>query len=276
MQSRMHATLVEVLSGILRPLVSLCLRCGVGFSEFQGVVRTVYVSVAAEEYGIRGRPTNTSRIAAMTGVSRKEVKKIRDQLQGDRWTPAMELSPVNLLIHYWHYDQEFCDETGVPRPLPVEGSKSFAVLAQRYVGDIPVGALKEELKRTGVVTEADGMLIVKTRYFQAESFGEDFVRNMAFSLTSLSTTIVHNSKLVARADFSQELNEKEGRFERFAWSDQMDEESREQFRRWVRSEGQDFIEQADAWIGRNEVKRDSWDEVDPRNIGVGVYFFEED
>ncbi len=275
MRSRMQATLVEVLSSILRPLVSLYLRCGVGFSEFQGVVRTVYVSVAAEEYGIRGRPTNTSRISAMTGVSRKEVKRIRDQIR-DRWTPAMELSPVNLLIHYWHYDQEFCDRSGVPRPLPVDGKSSFAALAQRYVGDIPIGALRDELKRTGVVAETDGILTVSRRYFQAESFDEDFVRNMAFSLTSLSTTIVHNSKLISRADFSQEVNEKEGRFERFAWSDQMAEGSREQFRKWVRSEGQSFIEKADAWIGCNEVERASWDEDCPRNIGVGVYFFEED
>ena len=276
MHSQMQKTLVDVLCKIIRPIVTLYLRCGVGYSEFQAVVRGVYISVAAEEYGIRGRPTNTSRIAAMTGISRKEIKRIRDQLAESRWTPAMEVSPANLLIHFWHFDSDFSDPGGVPLALPIEGPSSFTELAQRYAGDIPVGALKEELKRAGVIVESGGMLVVKKRYFQTFSFDDDFIQNMAFSLQSLAGTIVHNSELICRTDYSQELNETEGRLERFAWSEQMSDRARMEFRNWVRSEGSLFIEKADEWIGKNELELTAWDKANPKSIGVGIYFFEED
>ena len=276
MHSQMQKTLVDVLCKIIRPIVTLYLRCGVGYSEFQAVVRGVYISVAAEEYGIRGRPTNTSRIAAMTGISRKEIKRIREQLADSRWTPAMEVSPANLLIHFWHFDSDFSNSGGIPQPLPIDGPLSFTELAQRYAGDIPVGALKEELKRAGVIIESGGMLLVKKRYFQTVTFDDDFIQNMAFSLQSLAGTIVHNSELICRKDYSQDLNETEGRLERFAWSDQMSDRSRRDFKNWVRSEGSVFIEKADEWIGRNELEHADWDKASPKSIGVGVYFFEED
>ena len=276
MHSHMQKTLVDVLCKIIRPIVTLYLRCGVGYSEFQAVVRGVYISVAAEEYGIRGRPTNTSRIAAMTGISRKEIKRIREQLADSRWTPAMEVSPANLLIHFWHFDSDFSDPGGIPLALPIEGPSSFTELAQRYAGDIPVGALKEELKRAGVIIESGEMLLVKKRYFQTFTFDDDFIQNMAFSLQSLASTIVHNSELICRNDYSQELNEREGRLERFAWSDQMSDRSRREFRNWVRAEGSLFVEKADEWIGKNELELTEWDKASPKSIGVGVYFFEED
>jgi hypothetical protein len=188
----------------------------------------------------------------------------------------MESSPANLLLHYWHYDPSFFDVPGRAATLPLTGEISFASLARRYAGDIPVGAVKEELKRAGVIAESNGYVSVRKRYFQAENLDHDFIRNITFSLKSLASTVEHNATLVTRDDFSSELNEKEGRFERFAWSDQLNAAARVSFRRWVRQEGARFIEDADDWIGNNERTKNSWKEEEAKSIGVGLYFFEED
>ncbi len=276
MRSTLQETLLTSLAGLLRPLISLSLKCGIGYNEFKSLARAVFVTVASEDYGLRGRPTNVSRIAAMTGISRKEIKKVRDEFESHRWTPAMEISPANLLLHYWHFDGDFSESPGRPAPLPFDGIISFSELARRYAGDIPVGAIKEELKRAEVVSESNGFLTVQKRYFQPEEFDQDFIRNIFLSMGNLACTVAHNADLVSRDDYTQELNENEGRFERFAWSDQLSEASREAFRSWVRNEGSRFIEEADHWIGENELDKDSRDGCKPRSVGVGIYFFEED
>ncbi len=234
------------------------------------------MGVVTEEYGVRGRPANISRVAAMTGISRKEIKRIRDDPHYSRWTPAMETSPVNVLLHYWHYDEDFSAGRGVAAPLSTDGKNGFSELVRRYAGDIPAGALREALKSTGVVQEEDGKISVCKRYFQPEHLDEDFIRNISLSIKNMATTVVHNASLVAREDYSASLNEAEGRFERFAWSDQLSDSSRSAFRAWVRNEGETFIEKADNWIGENEVPKSLWKQNESRTIGVGVYFFEED
>lgn len=276
MRSPLQETFIVSLGGILRPIVSLCVRCGIGFNEFSSLARSAFVTVVTDEYGLRGRPANASRVAAMTGISRKEIRKIRDELQYMRWTPAMEISPINLLLHYWHYDDDFSVERGVAAPLAADGDLGFSALVRRYAGDIPAGALKEALKSAGVVQERDGIISVCKRYFQPMNLDKDFIQNISLSISNLAGTVVHNAKLVARDDFSEALSEIQGRFERFAWSDQLSEDSKLAFRAWVRKEGEAFIERADHWIGENEDSKDLWRKEETRTIGVGLYFFEED
>ena len=66
---------------VLKPIARILLRYGIGFREFAEVAKSAFVDVATAEYGIRGRPTNISRVAVMTGLTRKEVRRLRDQLQ---------------------------------------------------------------------------------------------------------------------------------------------------------------------------------------------------
>ncbi len=51
----------------LRPIARWLLRSGVTWKEFADLARGVFVVTASEEFGIRGRPTNVSRVALLTG-----------------------------------------------------------------------------------------------------------------------------------------------------------------------------------------------------------------
>ncbi len=61
----------------LRPLVHVLIRCGITWREFAEVARTAYVEVASTRFGKHGRPTNVSRTAMLTGLSRREVRAQR-------------------------------------------------------------------------------------------------------------------------------------------------------------------------------------------------------
>ena len=64
-------------------IVKILLRYGIGFSEFAEIVEDCVSSMsAATEFGIRGRPTNISRVAVMTGLTRKEVRRLRTKIEG--------------------------------------------------------------------------------------------------------------------------------------------------------------------------------------------------
>ncbi len=65
----------------LRPIARIFLGFGMGFKEFSDIAKTSFVDVATSEYGLRGRPTNISRVAVMTGLTRKEVRRVREKIK---------------------------------------------------------------------------------------------------------------------------------------------------------------------------------------------------
>ena len=68
-----------VLFGLLLPIARILLRCGVGYTEFADLAKRAFVEAASADYGVRNRPTNIARVAVMTGLSRKEVSRIRTE-----------------------------------------------------------------------------------------------------------------------------------------------------------------------------------------------------
>jgi hypothetical protein len=276
MKSPIQSAMLVALASILKPIVKLTLQTGLGYSEFIEVAKSVFVHVAAENYGLRGRPTNMSRISAMTGISRKEVSRLRSEGFPGRWTPDKESSPASTVLHYWHYDPTFVERDGTPRILPFDGPDSFSTLVKRYAGDIPPGAMRTELCRRGTAREvAEGRLAVLERWFRPAHFDEDFIHRFAYSLQHLAATIVHNGEVLKSPDFSPELPPKIGRFERYAWTEHFTPLTTQAFKEWVRREGTSFIDRADGWIGENEIPRSEWTD-DARSVGVGIYYFEEE
>lgn len=260
------------------PLARLMLRCGVGCSEFVAVSKSVFVEVASEQYGVRGRPANDSRVAAITGLSRKQVRRIRNEGPVTRWTPDMKTTPVNTVLHYWHFDPNYSEAPGEPRSLPFQGDRSFTTLIREYGGDIPAGAMLRALVRTGAAFEDEqGNVTPGGRYFYPDKFDEDFVRNAAYALRNLGNTLVHNAAIWAENDVLDDPSiGRRIRFERWAWTERLTSESIASFKEWVRSEGTGFIEKADDWIGQNEVPKAVQLEAEPKAVGVGLYYFEED
>src|SRR5689334_13468124 len=86
----------------LRPLVHVLLRCGITWREFAELAKTTYVDVATKQFGKRGRPTNVSRTSVLTGLSRREVRKQRDQLDGAPPVPGGYVTKASLVLSAWH------------------------------------------------------------------------------------------------------------------------------------------------------------------------------
>ena len=142
----------NVFFAFLQPVARIFLRFGRGYREFSELSKAAFVAVAAEDYGVHGRPTNVSRIAAMTGLTRKEVSRIRKRIDECRAAVSDRGTPLQEVISAWRTSDEFLGTNGEPAILPLTGKRSsFQSLVRQFAGDIPDGAMRKELLRIGAV-----------------------------------------------------------------------------------------------------------------------------
>ncbi|MDZ7771005.1 MAG: DUF6502 family protein [Woeseiaceae bacterium] len=156
MQDTIQRQILNALLQVLRPLARALLRAGIGYREFAEISKAAFVDIATQDYGLRGRPTNISRVAVMTGLTRKEVRRLRDKSAAGEETVVLRSAPMAIILHRWFTEDSFIDEHGLPLALPFEssdGSPSFSGLVRRFGGDVPPGAMRTELKRIKAVDE---------------------------------------------------------------------------------------------------------------------------
>ncbi len=189
-QERIH----KVLMGVLLPLARILLRCGVGYAEFSDLAKNAFVEVASTDYGVRNRPTNIARVAVMTGLSRKEVSRVRAALAKSRSRTLSYRSVPAEILHRWHTDPVFCDSAGHPRPLSFAGARSFTTLVQAVTGDIPARTAERELSRSGMLKMAQGKKLMPVgREFVPDSASEKAIEGLQYGLRRLAETISFNA-----------------------------------------------------------------------------------
>src|SRR5690606_39329351 len=102
MESNEKAVVLGYLRVVLEPVVRLMLRMGITWREFAELAKSVFVDVATADFGIRGRPTNVSRVAILTGLDRRNVRKLREAASE---APAKGYqSKASQILSAWHHE----------------------------------------------------------------------------------------------------------------------------------------------------------------------------
>jgi hypothetical protein len=248
---------------MLRPIAGLMLRCGLTWREVADVMKVVYVEVASRQYGKHGRPTNASRVAIMTGLSRREVKRVRDRLEGSEPLSLEQINHASRLLSGWHYDPDFTDSRGRPRLLAVGGERGFEALLRRYAPDIPPTAMLKELKRVGALAVTPkGKLRAKSRYYMPAPLDPQSILRAGSVVHDISRTIERNLT----------RGEKASRFEGRASNLHVKRVSAKAFRAYVERRGMALLEDADAWLAEHEAEGNQ----KTVRLGVGVYWIADD
>ena len=263
------STALKACEYLMRPMAKLLLRMGVGYKEFAEAAKVAFVDVASSEYGIRGRPTNISRVAVMTGLTRKEVKKLRDLIAADDIEDAFRnrLGPCSVVMHFWHHDPDFQDVDGEPRPLPLDGAGlTFSTLVRKYGGDIPAGAMLKELIRTGVAEKLPDDTVRPLKEFVIPiGINPDKFVSVSFSLANLANTLAHNVSDVA---------DQKPLFERFLWTDRLNSDNRDEFQKVAGARATEFLKSLDKWVAEREFPKAEHENQAAKRIGLGIYLFD--
>ncbi len=272
------ALIEAALSNLLDPIAAMLLRNGVTFQEFTALAKCTYVAVAQRDFGVRGRPTNTAKVSALTGIDRKEVKRLKDLLaQGARVAEAREgQDKMSRVVRGWYEDPEFLDEQGHPAYLSLEVSAlSFKELARRYSGGLPFNVVLKELIRAGNVVElGDGLLRVLKPFYTPPGSDPQAMLRAGTVINELANTLLHNLYL------THESPKKTVRFERRASSNHIPAKDAQAFKDFLDHEGQAFLERVAQWIVAHQVDPQVEPSLALKNrietvrLGVGVYGIE--
>jgi hypothetical protein len=148
------------LQGLLTELASALLSRGMTPKRFSELARSAFVRAAADLSRLRNGRVNHSRVAAQTGLTRADVKRLLWQDGFD--AASRDKTPVESVIEGWRADRAFVTRPGHPRRLPISGSNaSFARLVRKYGGDVPHRAVLDELRRIGAVSDANGSVLLR-------------------------------------------------------------------------------------------------------------------
>ncbi len=157
---------LKALAHALLPAVRIFQMGGFGVGEFEVAARLAFVQAASVQGRTKGGRTNVSRIAAMTGLTRKEVRHLLEILEANsRLVPSgATRQRTARVLEAWRTDPLYLDERGRPRMLTVAGEEpSFRSLVRSYAGDVTPTSVLRELERTGAVRRtADGQLRCRT------------------------------------------------------------------------------------------------------------------
>ena len=254
---------------LLRPLVYLLLKSGVSWREFAEVSKTSFVEVATDRFGIRGRPTNASRVAILTGLGRREVARQRELLAAASPPEPPYLNAATRVLSGWHQDPDYVDADGQPRVIAAAGAApSFEDLCRRHGGDIPASALLKELRGVGAISRGDDRALrALSRVYIPLRVDAAKVLRAGSVLEDIGTTVVHDLTCPPR----QLL-----RFERRAVNDRVAEKHLGEFRQFLELEGQGFLERVDDWLTRHEASAEESARGETLRLGVGVYHLQSD
>ena len=110
--------LTAALLRLLRPLTRILLRNGISFGAFSDLAKWVYIDVASREFAIEGRKQSVSRVSVITGLSRREVMRVKKLARPDIVASQKQHNRAARVIAAWRRESDFTDAKGNPAPLP--------------------------------------------------------------------------------------------------------------------------------------------------------------
>jgi len=271
MSDDVQRRLLQSVYACMRPLARMLLRTGVSYQQFADAAKLAFVQEALLQSDHRGRRTNISRVAARTGLSRKEVGRIRRSIEADDANTgnyggdSSRSGHAARALQIWHSEAEFLGLGGTPIELAMHGeSPCFASLVRLAGGDIPPGAIRAELLAAQAIEETrGGRLRAIKRHFIPSDVVEEMIVGLTHIVGPALEGVDHNSSNPDQAPF----------FQRVAYSDRLVPSSIPMFQVQARERSTDFIQSIDDWLVAHEYPEGK--NPDHLNrVAVGVFYFE--
>jgi hypothetical protein len=153
-QTLAPSSLVRALRHLLRPLVRLLLSNHITYPLLSNLLKSVYVEIAEREFALEGKRLSDSRLSLLTGIHRKDTKRLRAE-GSEEYLPPPSVSLGARLAARWTSEPEFLDASGAPRALAcvadATGTPTFERLVASVSKDIRPRAVLDEWVRLGVV-----------------------------------------------------------------------------------------------------------------------------
>jgi hypothetical protein len=196
-----HATpdlLLKALRRALRPLVRLMLGKGVTYLQITELLKGLFVEVAERDFPVPGKAQTDSRISLLTGIHRKDVKRLRAEILPE--APMPETISLGMRLAAAWGETPFATEEGEPLPLARLSSQastvSFESLVASVSKDIRARAVLDEWLRLGVVElDAEDRVCLKSGAFVPQRGFDEKAFYLGLNLHDHAAAIADNLEI---------------------------------------------------------------------------------
>lgn len=264
------ALAAEAIARVLQPLARLMIDHGLQLPTLVELLKKALVEEAVGGFGLADKGSSDSRTALLTGVHRKDVKRLRETSVTS--TAADTLLPVaTSVVARWISEPRFLNADRTPRALArtprhsVAGEPDFTRLVAEVSSDVGARAVLDELARLGVVHRRDDgcVALQSSAFVPREGLRESF-HFLASSVSDHLSTAVHNlapqrrgAPMLDQSAFSQDLSAEQA------------EQLQQQARRLWAEVLQEFLQTATVAEQRSQDN-----EGERHRVRFGVYFYD--
>lgn len=265
----MQPPLKAALLAVLRPLVRYLVGQGCTYGTLADLLKMVYVGEAIRHYGSTGgRPLTDSRLTLMTGIHRKEVKRLREML-AESGMDIMLRADANIaskVVALWVSRSEFLSADKQPLALSMRATEGpdFETLTRLAKADMHPRAILDELVRAGVaqIDPSNGQIrLVRMAY--VSDIPEDKLAFLGQNIGDHLQSGIHN------------LEQSPTFLERALYFDALPSESVDAIRPELERMGGDLLAQAHEMVSRAEGASATALKSDQRRVRFGVYYYED-
>jgi hypothetical protein len=259
--------LLHAAAAAVRPYARRMLASGVTFGRLEARLRELFVALAEQECGTAGGAPTDSQVSILTGINRKEVRRIRtsDSASAPR---TFRRNVIASLVSRWVADPRTTDAAGRPVPLPYDARRgpSFVRLARQTTVDLHPRALLDALVGTGAAVLHDGAVVALTRVAYVPQRGRpEALAMLADDPPELIETMLHN----VLGDGS------EPRLQQKLAYDNLGGEGLPRLRAGLRREAERLLARSNALLARHDRDRSPRAPGGARTYaGIGLYYFE--
>jgi hypothetical protein len=265
--SSISKTLEYAFAQILRPIIRLALSHGVTYPALAEILKFTCVDVAQRDFKIHDESPSDSRINLLTGIHRKEIKRLREMSVSEATDISETVSLGAQIIGIWLSRQPYSDAMGSPKPLPrlasVGGEASFETLVTIANKDIRSRVILDEWLRLGVATinDQDEVILNAHAFIPSQGFEE---KSFYF------TKNIHDHAAAAAENLS---GQQPAWLERSVYYDALSAKSVDELHRIAQQTGMDTLQ----ILNRKAIELESCDTQDPQKhrFTCGIYFYSE-
>lgn len=263
-----NAIFFAALRKLLRPLVRILLQNGIPYGAFLDILKPIYIDVAGQEIVASGKKNTNSLISTITGISRKEVQRVKDEGEKDDLWAFERYNRAARVVTGWVRDQRFLDRDEQPAVLSYNSqSPSFVELVAAFSGDIPPKTIMEELLEANVIKKLDnGQIQLTQRVYIPSAMEAEKLSILGTDVAGLIATIDHNIYNTDNPAF----------FQRKVYYDNLVENYLPRLKQLIEQDAQALLEKIDHDMAGHD--RDANPQVEGQGraaAGIGIYYFED-
>ncbi|MEZ5571838.1 MAG: DUF6502 family protein [Halioglobus sp.] len=265
MKETIQESLNNAVLRVLRPLARIMLQHGMAYGTFAELARRAFVEEGFDQLQRAGKRPTVSGVSALTGLTRKETKALRENASVDSGKSAQRYNRAIRVISGWVNDAQFHTASGEPAELPFDsGAASFSSLVKKYSGDIPPVAMLSVLEASQNVDVKGDTVALRERAYIPTSTPVDKINILGTDVAELIGTIGHNLEVVP----AQRL------FQRKVSNTAVSAEAIAAFRELSNRKSQALLEEYHAWLSAHETDAGSGDTDQVGYVAVGIYYTE--